>query len=60
VKVQQPEYDPWLVELLHKARDLRVTGQLVLHLKDGTLINADWVLRNVRYKMLDMTNKTSY
>jgi hypothetical protein len=48
---QKPEYDAWLAELLRGARAEHVTGQLVLHLKDGNLVSADWILRNVRRKV---------
>jgi hypothetical protein len=57
---QKFEYDPWLAELLQGARAEHVTGQLVLHLKNGTLVSADWVLRNVQRKVLDAANKTAY
>jgi|YelNatPaOPRAMG01_1025707.scaffolds.fasta_scaffold00353_59 hypothetical protein len=57
---QKLEYDPWLAELLQGARAEHVTGQLVLHLKNGTLVSADWVLRNVQRKVLDAANKTAY
>ena len=54
------EYDSWIAALLRDARAVRITGQLVLHLKDGNVIDADWIVRNVRRKALDVSIKTLY